>query len=173
MGIALFSLIGSMKLSLNRFRIVTHAACISIAILLNSMPQSALQLLNGNITIGIDWLVLDFVVTALIFTPLEIFTPLKTSQSKLHADWKTDLTYFVVFDLSVKFIIIAIRFPAEYFFTNTAFNQLHRTIQSISYFPQLILALFIADLFQYLRHSTAIESHFYGNSIAFTIHQKT
>ena len=149
------SFLYSIKIGVKKTIWVIHGVSISLSLFLNSLPISYTALFNGELTIGLDWLILDFLVTAIIFTPLELFSPKNPNQTKFHYDWKTDLTYFIVFDLSVKFIIMAIRFPAEYFFTNTSLNQLHHTIQAIPYFPQLIMALFIADLFQYFRHSTA------------------
>lgn len=120
-----------------------------------NLPTSNVNFLNGKITIGLDWLLIDFVVTAIIFVPLEWLAPLKSNQSKFHEFWKTDLTYFIVFDLSIKFILFAIRFPAEYLFTNHFVLSIQHFIQNIPFVLQLLFALFIADLFQYARHFTS------------------
>lgn len=111
--------------------------------------------MDGHFTIGIDWLVIDFLITAVIFTPLELFKPLNPFQIKFHESWKLDLTYFVVFDLSIKFIVFAIKFPAEHFLNSPKLSDLHTFVQSAPFLIQLISALFIADLAKYLRHSAA------------------
>lgn len=160
MAISVISLLGYIKGSQKKVVMFLHMGLLSLAIMFKSVPAQCSALFQGGITVGLDWLIIDLLVTAVIFTPFELFFPVKAEQSKFHEDWKTDLTYFVIFDLGIKFILFAIRFPAEFFFNNPNWNQMHLWVSSIAFVPQLLLALVIADLFQYLRHFTAHKVQF-------------
>ena len=119
------------------------------------LQNSPLKLGSGMITIGLDWLIIDFVITAAIFTPLEILFPKEQPISVFQADWKLNLTYFMIFDLNIKFILFAIKFPANYFFSGLTWDWLHDKINVLPFPVALLVALIIADLAQYLRHFLA------------------
>ncbi len=154
-GFSFIAAIYGLLVAENKKTTYINLASIMLAFLIYLLPAFDYEIGQGTITIGLDWLIIDLLLTGLIFTPFELFAPLHPSQSKFHANWKTDLTYFIVFDLSIKFILLAIRFPALYFFTNPAYAQFQSKIQAIPFPLQLLMALIIADFFQYARHYTA------------------
>lgn len=117
--------------------------------------DSQVQIGSGWITFGLDWLIIDFAVTAAIFIPIEQFFPKRKTYGIVNSDWKLNLTYFLVFDLNIKFILFAIKFPAHFFFTNLKFSELQNVINNLPFLIALFLALFVADLFQFIRHFLA------------------
>jgi sterol desaturase/sphingolipid hydroxylase (fatty acid hydroxylase superfamily) len=148
LGFSLSSFFLSKKTRYGLIAIVTSA----ITILLGSALPEANQIESKSFTIGLDWLVLDILVSAVIFIPIELFLPKKTDQTKFHAEWRTDLFYFVVSHLLIQVTGTLVQLPAVLMFKNVGMDSIHAFIQSIPFLPQLFLALFVSDLFQYTAH---------------------
>jgi len=103
-------------------------------------------------TLGVDWMLLDILVSAVIFIPIELFLPKKLEQSKFHTEWRTDLVYFVVSHLLIQVTGVIIQLPAVEIFSHWGLNGFHKAIQQIPFLPQLLLAMLVSDLFQYTGH---------------------
>ncbi|WP_315823433.1 hypothetical protein [Paraflavitalea speifideaquila] len=54
--------------------------------------------------LGVDWLLLDLLLMAAIFVPIEMVFPKNRQQSKFHEEWRTDLLYFVISHLFIQFL---------------------------------------------------------------------
>jgi lathosterol oxidase len=44
--------------------------------------------------LGLDWLLLDLLLMAVIFIPIEMVMPKRKEQPRFHEEWRTDLVYF-------------------------------------------------------------------------------
>src|SRR6185295_9099552 len=55
-----------------------------------------------NWHLGLDWLLLDLLLMAVIFVPIEMVFPKNSKQSKFHEEWRTDLVYFVISHLFIQ-----------------------------------------------------------------------
>lgn len=104
--------------------------------------------------LGLDWLLLDLLLMCALFIPLELFFPRNKSQSKLHPEWRTDLTYFVMSHLFIQFFGVVSQKPAIWFFGWLGLDKVHAWVQGLPFFVALFLALFTTDLFQYWAHRT-------------------
>ena len=102
--------------------------------------------------LGLDWLLLDLLLMAVIFVPIEMIWPKNDKQPRFHTEWRTDLVYFVISHLFIQFFGIITQKPATLFFGWMGLSGLHTFVQGLPYIIELIFALFITDLFQYWAH---------------------
>ena len=147
-GFALMSFILSKKTKLGFLGILIIAGAIFLA---TGLPVYE-NIESKRFTIGLDWLLLDILISAFIFIPIELFLPKRLDQSKFHEEWRTDLVYFVISHLFVQITAVLIKFPAELVFSNIGLSTVQSLVQDIWFLPQLFLALLISDLFQYTAH---------------------
>lgn len=102
--------------------------------------------------LGVDWLLLDLLLMAVIFVPIELALPKNKDQSKFHEEWRTDLVYFVISHLFIQFFGAITQKPATLLFGSMGLTALHEWVQSLPYVVELLFAFLIADLFQYWTH---------------------
>jgi sterol desaturase/sphingolipid hydroxylase (fatty acid hydroxylase superfamily) len=102
--------------------------------------------------LGLDWLLLDLLLMAFIFVPIEMIWPKNKEQSKFHEEWRTDLIYFVVSHLFIQFFGVITQKPATIFFGWIGLSAIHTSVQDLPFVIELFLAFFITDLFQYWAH---------------------
>ena len=58
--------------------------------------------------LGLDWLLLDLLLMAIIFIPIEMVWPKNLKQSRFHEEWKTDLVYFIISHLFIQIVLALI-----------------------------------------------------------------
>lgn len=102
--------------------------------------------------LGLDWLLLDLFLMAVIFVPIEMVFPKRKDQKTFHNEWRTDLVYFVVSHLLVQFFGVITQKPATLFFGWMGLSGLHEWVQSLPFVVELLFAFFITDIFQYWTH---------------------
>ncbi|MEP7144099.1 MAG: sterol desaturase family protein [Ferruginibacter sp.] len=110
--------------------------------------------------LGLDWLLLDLLLMAVIFVPIEMVMPRKKGQSRFHEEWKTDLVYFVISHLFIQFFGVITQKPATLFFGWMGLSGLHSWVQGLPYLVELLFAFLVTDLFQYWAHRF-FHSHHY------------
>ena len=102
--------------------------------------------------IGFDWFLLDLLVMTIVFVPVERFWPLHPGQKTFRPEWTTDGFYFVATHLPAQLLTFLMVMPALLLTKWLAIPQLQAIVQSWPYLVQLVAAIFIADLGQYLVH---------------------
>ncbi len=102
--------------------------------------------------IGLDWFILDLLGSALVFVVLEQCFPLKPGQPVFRPDWQTDLAYFGLNHLLVGLVLLAVNFLVHPLFGWSAGTAWQRWVAGISFVPQLLLCILMADLAQYAVH---------------------
>lgn len=102
--------------------------------------------------LGLDWLLLDLLLMAVIFVPIEMVFPKNKDQSRFHEEWRTDLVYFVISHLFIQFFGVLTQKPAILFFGWIGLSGLHTWVQSLPFVVELLFAFFITDFFQYWAH---------------------
>lgn len=110
--------------------------------------------------LGLDWLILDLFLMAIIFIPIEMVFPKRKNQSTFHPEWKTDLVYFVVSHLLIQFFGVITRQPAQLFFGWMGLSEIQSFVQSLPFVVELFFAFFITDLFQYWTHRIFHNHHY-------------
>lgn len=102
--------------------------------------------------IGVDWFVLDLLVLALIFLPLERLLALHRSQYIFRRGWRTDLAHFFVSHLLVQVTVLLTMAPARLLLGEAVSPELQARVSALPFALQVGLALLLADLFQYGAH---------------------
>ncbi len=102
--------------------------------------------------LGLDWLLLDLLLMAVIFVPIELAFPKNKDQSKFHDEWRTDLVYFVISHLFIQFFGVITQKPATIFFGWMGLGGLHAWVRSMPFALELLMAFFVTDFCQYWAH---------------------
>lgn len=122
------------------------------AILLGGAAVEVGEFEQGIFTISLDWLLLDILVLSVVFIPIELFWPKRPQQPRFHSEWRTDLVYLAVATLFVQYMAAAVKAPAETVFASWGLEGTRASVRSLPFLVQLVLAMFVADLFQYAAH---------------------
>ncbi len=147
-GFALSSFILSKKTKLGFLGVLIIASSIFLA---TGLPEYK-EIESKPFTIGMDWLLIDILISTIIFIPIELFLPKRADQTKFHEEWRTDLIYFIISHLLIQVSGVLIKLPAELIFSKIGLTSLQLWIRKTWFIPQLFLALFISDLFQWTAH---------------------
>ena len=102
--------------------------------------------------LGLDWFVLDLLVLALVFVPLERAFALARAQRILRFGWRTDLAHFFVSHLLVQVLALLTIAPAGLLFGGVVSPRLQAWVAGLPLAVQFVAAIAIADLFQYGVH---------------------
>ena len=136
-------------------RLIFASVLISaLAIVLGGSAVEVKDFEQGLFSISLDWLLIDILVLSAIFIPIEMFLPKRAEQTKFHPEWKTDLVYFAVGHLIVQVTAISVRYPAQVLFGDLGSEALQAMVRSWPFAVQLLVAMLLADLFQYAAHRT-------------------
>ena len=118
----------------------------TVAILLGGSGIEVKEFEQSIFSISLDWMLLEILVLSLIFIPIEMFLPKRFEQTKFHPEWKTDLIYLFKAQLLVQYTAVAVKLPAELFFSDIGMEQLQNLVSHLPFLLQLFLAMFVACL---------------------------
>lgn len=106
----------------------------------------------SKLSFGIDWLILAFIVSAVLFIFIEKIFPKYKEQIITRPEWKLDLIYFIVNHLLITVLLLV----ANYFFTNVfswaISSSLQNWIQSLPILIQVGILILTADFVLYWSH---------------------
>jgi len=132
----------------------------AITIVLGGITVQGRAVEKVDFSIGLDWLILDLLIMAVLFVPIELVLPKNKLQTKFHEEWKTDLVYFGISHLAIQLFGVLTKQPAESFFGWMNLAGIQKWINDLPFLIELFLALFVTDLFQYWAHRF-FHSHHY------------
>lgn len=102
--------------------------------------------------LALDWFVLNLLVLAVIFVPMErAFARLK-DQRVFRKGWKTDVIHFGVSHLLVQVTVLLTMLPATVFFHWAVSDRFQAFVRGQHIVLQFIAAMIVADLFAYIAH---------------------
>jgi lathosterol oxidase len=105
-----------------------------------------------SVYLGLDWFLLNLLILALIFVPLErLFARLK-EQGVFRQGWRTDLAHFFVSHLLVQVSVFLTMLPARALFSWAINADLQRTLAALPFLVQFVAILFVADFSEYWIH---------------------
>ncbi len=102
--------------------------------------------------LGVDWLVLDLLGSALVFVFIEKCFAHRKDQPVFRAQWQTDLKHFVVNHLLIGVGIILVNHGSRGVLAVVHGTHLPSFIAKMPFWPALLLCLLVADLAQYWTH---------------------
>lgn len=113
-----------------------------------------------NWSLGLDWLILDLLIMAILFVPIELAFPKNKFQTKFHDEWRTDLIYFGISHLAIQLFGVITKKPAVAFFGWMDLELVQAWVSSLPFVVELLFALLVTDIFQYWAHRF-FHSHHY------------
>ena len=102
--------------------------------------------------LGLDWFVLDLLLLALVFVPLERAFARLRDQRVLRSGVGTDLAHFFASHLLVQVSVLLAMAPTALLFRGAALDGVHALVRAQPMALQAIEVVFVADLFQYAVH---------------------
>jgi len=107
--------------------------------------------LNG-MTIGMDWFLLDLLLMALIYVPLERLWPQYPEQGTFRKGWTQDVVYFMSTHLPIQILSFLVLLPATQATKYLGVPALQQLIARIPWLLQFFLAVVVADVAEYFIH---------------------
>ncbi len=125
---------------------------LSLAAVLLGGAEVPVGVVSGSNYLGLDWFLLNVLLLALIFIPLErVFARLK-DQGIFRQGWETDLAHFFVSHLLVQVSVFLTLLPARVFFTWAINADLQKWVASLPFVAQFVGIVFVADFSEYWIH---------------------
>ena len=109
------------------------------------------------LSLGVDWLILAFLGSTLIFTTLEKLFPKYKDQVILRDEWQLDFWYFCLNHLLISAIILVGNYVTSVFSFAVSEN-LQQALQSLPILVQALIVLLVADFILYWEHRLFHES---------------
>lgn len=102
--------------------------------------------------LGIDWLILDLLGSAVLFIFIEKLFGLNKQQPVFREDWQTDFQHFAFSHLIVGVVFLATNQAVNHGLAWAVNADVQRWIQALPFPVELLLLLLVADLTQYWLH---------------------
>lgn len=102
--------------------------------------------------VGLDWFLLNLLLTGLVFIPLERAFPLRATQPVFRGEWTTDMTYFWASHALVQVLSLLILLPAAFLGQWLAVPALRAVVATAPVWVQFAGVILVADLTQYWVH---------------------
>lgn len=151
MGAALFGVLSSIL----RKKKVLALTGISLAIAATAWGGWSVRI-NGPLrdgpAIGLDWFLLDLLLTALIYVPLERFWPQRPEQGTFRKEWTLDMVYFMSTHLPIQILSFLILLPVIQATKYLSVPTLQLLIARLPWPLQFFLAVLAADIAEYFIH---------------------
>lgn len=113
------------------------------------LPVGAVE--AQRLSLGVDWLILAFLGSAIIFMTLEKLFPKYKNQVILRREWGLDLFYFCFNHLAISAVLIYANYQASHFAWAVS-PSLQALIQSMPVWLQVVLVVLCADFVLYWEH---------------------
>lgn len=140
------------NLALRPTRILGLAA-IAITLLAGLIGQfGTVETDRGGIYFGLDFFVLNVILTGLLFVPLERLSPLKREQRLFRTEWREDLFYYFVSSLLVQILTYLAMAPAGFVSWAASLEGLQVWVGALPLVVQVVLIMFATDFVQYWVH---------------------
>jgi sterol desaturase/sphingolipid hydroxylase (fatty acid hydroxylase superfamily) len=110
------------------------------------------------LSLGLDWLILAFLVSAMLFIFLEKVFPKYRDQVILRPEWKLDLFYFCINHLMITVLLLVGNYFVATVFGWAMSENFQNWMQSLPTLVQVIILIFCADFVLYWSHRTFHES---------------
>jgi sterol desaturase/sphingolipid hydroxylase (fatty acid hydroxylase superfamily) len=104
-----------------------------------------------SVALGVDWLILAFLGSTIVFTTLEKLFPRYKDQVMFREEWNLDFVYFCINHLLISVLLLIGNFFA--FKMNWAMSvDVQEAIQGFPFLVQLLFVLLLADFILYWEH---------------------
>jgi lathosterol oxidase len=104
------------------------------------------------VTLGLDWMLLDFLLSGMMFIFIEKLFPRYEAQIILRPEWKLDLVYFVINHLLISVLLLVGNHVTPTAFGWAVHHSLQAAVRSLPLPVQVLLLMLCADFVQYWIH---------------------
>lgn len=108
--------------------------------------------LHEGPAIGLDWFLLDMLLMAVIYVPLERLRPQYPTQGTFRSGWTQDVVYFMSTHLPIQILSFLLLLPATLATKYLGVPALQALIARLPWLLQFFLAVVVADLAEYFIH---------------------
>lgn len=123
------------------------------AALIGGANPSPSETASWGIYFGLDFFILNLILTGLMFAPLERLFPLRREQRLFRQEWREDLFYFLVSSMLVQAIAFLTFAPSSVILDHTSgLASLRAVVGAQPLALQLIEIMILTDLVQYWIH---------------------
>jgi lathosterol oxidase len=147
--------LGLASLLLRRSKVLGGAGILlaTVAVLLggSTIPGRRVE---QSVYLGLDWFLLNLLILALVFVPMERLYARLKEQGVFRKGWRTDLAHFFVSHLLVQVSVFLTLMPARVFFSWALNAELQRAVAALPFLAQFVAILFVADFSEYWIHRT-------------------
>lgn len=105
-----------------------------------------------GLAIGLDWFLLDLLLMAVIYVPLERLWPQYPEQGTFRNQWTLDVVYFMSTHLPLQVLSFLVLLPATQATKYLAIPVLQQAIARLPWLLQFFFAVVVADLAEWLIH---------------------
>jgi sterol desaturase/sphingolipid hydroxylase (fatty acid hydroxylase superfamily) len=123
-------------------------------------PEPGPVLRENAPSLGLDWLVLDLLGSAIVFVSIEKVWPRYVEQAVLRPYWKLDLAFFAMNHLTIGLLLFVGNHFAPAFFGWAVNQQLQDAMRSLPVAAQAVILVLAADFVQYWVHRSFHEVPF-------------
>jgi sterol desaturase/sphingolipid hydroxylase (fatty acid hydroxylase superfamily) len=126
-----------------------------LAIAATALGGSSVQInntLHDGPAIGLDWFLLDLLLMALIYVPLERLWPQYPRQGTFRNEWTLDVVYFMSTHLPLQVLSFLVLLPATQATKYLGVPVLQQFIARMPWLVQFLLAVVVADVAEYFIH---------------------
>lgn len=102
--------------------------------------------------LGLDFFILNVIVTGMMFIPLEALFPKREEQPLFRSEWREDIFYYLVSSMLVQVLSWISLGPAKYLLNNTSWESLRGWMAALPLVVQVLAIVFLTDLVQYWLH---------------------
>jgi sterol desaturase/sphingolipid hydroxylase (fatty acid hydroxylase superfamily) len=123
------------------------------AALLGGANVTARETETWGIYFGLDFFVVNLIVTGLMWAPFERIAPHRREQRLFRTEWREDLFYFLVSSMFVQVLGFLALAPQAAVNANTnSWDVFRAWVGALPWLLQFALAVLLSDLFQYWYH---------------------
>lgn len=108
--------------------------------------------LHDGPAIGLDWFLLDLLLTAVIYVPLERLWPHHPEQATFRDSWTLDVLYFMSTHLPIQALSFLILLPTIELVKYLSVPSVQGLITKLPWLAQFLLAILVADVAEYFIH---------------------
>ena len=141
----------SMILRQNKVLGLSASFMVLLALLMGGAATQKSADFSGNVYFGLDWFVLNLLLTGILFLPLERMFR-RVSQSVFRFEWREDLLYFLISSIFVQSLTYLSMLPAMTILSFGGLTSLQGWIVAQPVWLQFIEIMFLTDLVQYWVH---------------------
>jgi len=141
----------SMILRQNKVFGLSAAGLILLSIVLGGVATQKTAGFSGDIYFGLDWFILNLLITGILFLPLERMFR-RVEQSVFRFEWREDLFYFLISSIFVQSLTFLSMLPAMTLLSFNALVAVKNVVAAQPVWLQFIEIMFLTDFVQYWIH---------------------